>query len=141
MIDKKSVRFGNIIWDSHYEQVRTLGFTDIYEMGMGRAAHLTPIELSEEWLLKLGFKKKEESIFENIKMPYWVHEAVCLFFNEGAYETSYLAGYGFTTFNGIYTACTFRWIENVHTLQNIFSSLTGKELTIKEPINDNKNTI
>jgi hypothetical protein len=60
-----------------------------------------------------------------------VHEAVCLFFNEIDPETSFLAGYGFNTFDGKYYAATIRWIKHVHTLQNIFTSLTNKELTLK----------
>jgi len=91
----------------------------------------TPILLDESWLVKFGFTKRK-SKFENIVLDYWVHECVCLFFNESPPEDTYLIGYGFT-FDGKYYASTFnnQWITEVHTLQNLYFALTGEELTIK----------
>lgn len=131
MIDPKELRIGNYVFDKDWDAERPIGATDIYNMVIKGSDSFEPIELTPEWLEKFGFKKKDESAFENIKMKYWVHEAVCLFFNENPHEVSFLAGYGFNTFEGKYYGATIRWISHVHVLQNIFNSLTNKELTIK----------
>ena len=88
------------------------------------------IELTEEWLLK--FKFKNVGIWEEF-MPYYVKDGVLLFFNEHRteYELSdYLSGYGEMR-QGKYYCTTFKWINSVHQLQNLYFALTGEELTIK----------
>lgn len=74
---------------------------------------LEPIELTEEWLFKLGYKRDKNeycvsgfdrfNVFQSVKGPY-------IFCDD---EKS------------------IRYVEYVHELQNIFFALTGEELTIK----------
>ena len=94
---------------------------------------LKPIPLTEEWLIKFGFKKHKGNVFENIILPYWVKNSVLMFFNIGQEEYSWKIGLG-EMHAGKYIAVTFRWINEVHTLQNIYRILTGKELTINETV-------
>ena len=89
-----------------------------------------PIELTEEWLRKAGFKKMPGNTFQNINLPYWCKKSVLLFFNTGQEEYSFKIGYG-EIVEGKYFAATFRWINKLHILQNIFYDLTSKKLTIK----------
>jgi hypothetical protein len=59
------------------------------------------LPINDTWLLKNGFVKNEP-VFENIKLPYWVRNTVCLFFNEGSQPAdTFLIGLGFTHSNGI----------------------------------------
>lgn len=79
-----------------------------------------PIPLTEEWLVKLGFKKRELSLSHNTKLY------VCLkteneYFNDGkclilAQECPYIS-----------MPCKY-----VHQLQNLYFALTGEELTLKD---------
>jgi hypothetical protein len=91
---------------------------------------IEPIDLTEDWLKKFGFKKIEESPFtEDISLKYWVNNRVCLFFNESPPEDTWLIGWADQRF-GKYSVVTGRWIHHVHELMNIHFALTGEELTI-----------
>lgn len=73
-----------------------------------------PIPLTEEWLTKLGFND------HSIKLPHIVFDVA-----------------NTLTYNIEDRTLTFGYygelrIEYVHQLQNLFHSLTGEELTIKE---------
>ena len=77
----------------------------------------SPILLSEEWLLKLGFERK----YNNDK-PVWVinHYMFLDFsFHISAKES------GFFSFN-----CFLKELKYVHELQNLYFALTGDELII-----------
>ena len=80
---------------------------------------IKPIPLTEEWLIKLGFVTDEddEEAYHNTvlylernnnKSPFW-----------GVWK-------------GVESNIYLRHIDYVHELQNLFHSLTGEELTIKE---------
>jgi len=75
-----------------------------------------PIPLTEEWLLKFGFEKTNESkevewyVFNGFEVSTY---------NEG--ETVYF----------VYQHLVLRHIVSVHQLQNLFFALTNKELTLK----------
>jgi hypothetical protein len=70
---------------------------------------LTPIHLTEEWLVKFGVNK----LHKNIKVSYWnddfLNEQMTLRINE-----------------------TLIKIKYVHQLQNLIFALTGEELTLKQ---------
>lgn len=63
--------------------------------------HLKPIPLTEEWLVKFGFKKGSKGWFKtlsnNHKFNFYMYKNLC---------------------------------SNVHQLQNLYFALTGEELTI-----------
>jgi len=88
-----------------------------------------PVELTEERLEKWDFKKMPP-LFENISLPYWVKDSVCLFFNESPPENTYLTGYGFTH-KGVYYAATQEWIKYAHEIQNFYFTNRNTELTMK----------
>ena len=89
----------NTFEDPHYERIETL----------------EPISLTEEWLLKLGFKKQMAwtfyiPIIGNMKLVYYLGEK------------------GWSIGNKEYSDHECKY---VHQLQNLYFALTGEELTIK----------
>jgi len=77
--------------------------------------HFEPIPLTEEWLLKFGFKKRVESQTTTYRisgMMYVIH------FENGKWTRCY---------NNEYEDAE---IEFVHQLQNLYFALTGEELKI-----------
>jgi len=97
--------------------------------------HVEPIPLTEEWLLRLGFKLCDIcKDFGGLEMPYYANNAVLLFFNSNRtkYELSdYYIGYG-SMRSGKYHVVAFKWIKYVHQLQNLYFALTGEELEMTE---------
>jgi len=77
---------------------------------------IEPIPLTEEWLVKFGFKKNEKNRFILMEGD------VDILFNED------LNGW---TCDGI--NFSINMTEYVHKLQNIYFALTGEELTINHP--------
>ena len=76
----------------------------------------TPIPLTEEWLLKLGFEKYKDSFNDNrYRMDYYAHDIV--FIGDELY--GYLDNQKLK--NTIY----------VHQLQNLYFALTDEELKLK----------
>jgi|LakMenE18May11ns_1017448.scaffolds.fasta_scaffold9325101_1 hypothetical protein len=84
--------------------------------------YLKPIPLTEEWLLKLGFYRRNDRIYSKL---YGVDEI------DGVFQLQkFEDGYEFrTSFDSewFYTPP----IYHVHQLQNLYFALTGEELTIK----------
>jgi hypothetical protein len=78
--------------------------------------YLTPIPLTEEWLIKFGFCQIELDNGEN----YYQNNRFRLNCN----------------YNGFYYSRNLD-VKYVHQLQNIYFALTSQELTIKENENDN----
>ncbi len=77
--------------------------------------HIEPIPLTEEWLLKFGFKQKKlDSYFDTTK---WSDGKNIITVNTDLFVTME------STFH--------KRAEYVHTLQNLYFALTGEELTIK----------
>jgi hypothetical protein len=79
-----------------------------------------PIPLTEEWLLKLGFKYKE-----------WDNHFII---KNGDYFNSikkYDDGWRYNTDESEATCYYLTTIKYVHQLQNLYFALTGEELTIK----------
>lgn len=80
---------------------------------------IQPIELTEEWLLKLNFEKKEVYV-SGVMYDGWLNFSFHL------------------DINHIKNTFFYHWmggnieIKYVHQLQNLFFALTGEELTIKE---------
>jgi hypothetical protein len=69
---------------------------------------IKPIPLTEEWLLKFGFKKKVGNRFESDLLSQDIY-------------------FG----NGYYIANVLPELKHVHQLQNLYFVLTGEELQIK----------
>ena len=84
--------------------------------------NIEPIPLTEEWLLKFGFHKKDAE--------WYLHpcfELKIIVFNKGEFNgVMFYTRTIHTDFTPIY--CT-KHINHVHQLQNLYFALTGEELT------------
>ena len=82
-----------------------------------------PIALTEEWLLKAGFRK--------VDYEFNVYElnGVEICFGRGYNENENHFHYAIDFDKGNGYSCLHNAIEYVHQLQNLYFALTGKELT------------
>lgn len=80
---------------------------------------IEPIPLTEEWLVKFGFKL--QPLKNNTKEWYFIARGKFSMNNER----------GFWSHSPIYLEDVLQ-IQYVHQLQNLYFALTGEELTIKE---------
>ncbi len=101
---------GDIIKLIGIDQYDYVWFTMPHVTGSGfcdKIEIFEPIELTEEWLTKLGFKSFCKD---------WVCEGIIIH----------------TRKRGYILKSSVPIIKSVHQLQNLYSALTGKELTIKQ---------
>ena len=83
-----------------------------------------PVPLTEEWLLRLGFKHAKSDSDNYWQADYWYvagNDDIQILQED---DNLYLMGYDWQ--EGIKT------IDFVHSLQNLFHALTGQELKINE---------
>lgn len=84
---------------------------------MKKKTKLTPQIIQDK-----GFNLIEKRIFENIDIPYYVNNSLCLFFNEPyKHGDSFLVGIGDQKMDKYY-AVTFRWIDTVEQLDQIIEA-------------------
>jgi len=85
--------------------------------------NLKPIPLTEEWLIKLGFRLSRDwyDYPLNYSLEYHPKEKLLVIWPEDSH--------GGGDMDRVNIPCEF-----VHHLQNIIHALTGEELTIKEPV-------
>lgn len=128
------LRIGNLIYnevaDKFSQPIKEIykvegRLLDIMER-QGEVTTISPIELTQEWLLKLGFNNEYKKGYIGIDV---CNTDFVLLTPEN--ETASHAG-------------TYRWafkqdriplikeIESVHELQNLFYAVSGVELTLKE---------
>lgn len=112
------LRIGNLVkWNGNdYEVSLNTFYTEVSSNSM--LEELSPIPLTEEWLVKLGF---EFDVFyqkhsNGIICIYWL-DKVCLV-SWCKYHRQDLLRY--------------KYPEYVHELQNLYFALKGEELTIKQ---------
>lgn len=122
-MNKTELRIGNIIRDiesGRIGTVLTLGAKKCtvkmeFSKLMQDYDEFEPIPLSGEWLLKMGFENKKDGKFYHSKFDRtWV-----------SLDSILVKWYG-NALGGI------MMLDYVHQLQNIFFSLTGEELTVKQ---------
>jgi hypothetical protein len=77
----------------------------------------TPIPLTEEWLLKFGFKPK---MIETEYYSFWKIGHLGARYDKKTHEVEIT-----------YIGAFLKHIKNVHQLQNLYFALTGEELTIR----------
>lgn len=114
MIQINELRIGNLIQEGKVEQIDN-SLDEVYFSGDGCylsafCCNISPIPLSEEWLLKFGFQR----------FPWGLVKNELLFLDD--LKCSYLIlqiGNGFKT-----------KVQYVHQLQNLYFCLTGAELTV-----------
>lgn len=85
--------------------------------------HYSPIPLTEEWLLKFGFKKEKNLFFPPNDTPEYVYNDFNIINQEGY----------FATYNGGPNLISEVEIKSVHQLQNLYFALTEQELTTYVP--------
>lgn len=122
MIDSKELMIGNLVLHkSMICEVKYLGVSHAglsfdkkgnhREFNASYKKECSPIPLTEEWMFKYGFEKKD-------------HAGVCYGKSE---ILIYLSGHAYFDLSDKFPAK----IIYVHQLQNLYYALTGKELTIE----------
>jgi hypothetical protein len=109
------LRIGNLILkNNEIYEISSLFFVDLHDGTIRENNNyvIKPIPITEEWLLKFGFKKH---LTED---TYPTFAKNMLNWNDGIL---YLIGYGF-----------INHINYLHQLQNLYFALTGVELIIKD---------
>lgn len=94
----------------------------ICDLWMGRFASAEPIPITEEWLIKLGYKKNIDE--DECPYLYAVKGKTSLFERENGYYNFHIEDVLDEGIN----------IKYVHQLQNIYFALTGKELIVREAV-------
>lgn len=87
---------------------------DIYEVDESGCDDICPIPLTEEWLIKLGFKKSSDTCYVRDRFRYYTNQIP-----KGA-----------TGYSNVVTFKTMpiSHVNKVHQLQNLYFGLTQKEL-------------
>lgn len=126
MIKSNELRLGNYVYaDTGLPslEICSLSEGDMIDLFSGKLTDkISAIDVSEEWILKLGFSKWKNKIFKKT----W---------GKGGIEFIELFPDGLfclETGRGSVKAVYF-----VHELQNLYFALTGEELTIKKDSNEN----
>lgn len=128
-MNKKELRIGNLVSDvnssdSFFADVKRLSYRRCY-YGLFdcKYSDLKPIPLTEEWLLKFGFKFS----FELRKKCYSNsdYSIIFWFFRNGRVDAR-ISGVEFSENHKNKNRLIY-----VHQLQNIYFALTGEELTLK----------
>ena len=119
MITSKDLRLGNLISDIHasssfYAEIKKITQDRVYYGSFNSLPNnLKPIQLNEEWLLKLGFEK-EYGAFKLKGLKCWL--------------TKYTSEPNLYSVNvGNIKLSTLKY---VHELQNLYFALTQHELTV-----------
>jgi len=114
-MNTKELRLGNIIKGFTTEEVRSISgqIINLYAVGC-----YSPVELTEEWLLKFGFKKVQEDKYG----CHYENEECWIYLNHNGFDLELITGD--ERFN------LLRTYKYVHQLQNLYFAITGKELVI-----------
>lgn len=120
-MEANELRIGNITDKgtivSFYERGIHVGFGKTFEFN-----EVQPIPLTEEWLLKFGFEKNFENLIEIL-----INKNQSLHFDKTDNCMSL-----YIPINHEFIYLVFKHIKYVHQLQNLYFSLTGTELEIKQ---------
>lgn len=126
------LRIGNLIQTKEYKSARRIicfyGSSDVLvdsgyvtfptdDESEYSLNELEPIPLTEEWLLKFGFEKINETDWQSPSSCY-------------RWDTA-REGMQFLTLDDEWLFFSNGEVEYVHQLQNLYFALTGEELTIK----------
>jgi hypothetical protein len=113
-LQSTELRINNIVYDNLGGILKIKGISIDSNL-----SHLRPIPLTEEWLLKFGFEEIQKTR-NGITVYGFKNKNMLLTLTDNGYE--FFHGYGL---GGRFTK-----VENVYQLQNLYYSLTGKELTL-----------
>jgi hypothetical protein len=108
------LRIGNLIDTGDFHIPSCKGIYEMKNDWFTYSNMFNPIPLTEEWLLKFGFKQDET--YCSIHIKYGIE----------------LMNIANKYFRGYYRGATIAIdIQYVHQLQNLYFALTGEELTVK----------
>jgi hypothetical protein len=116
----KDLRLGNLILkNGKIYEITTLFFVDLHD-GTIRENYnnnyvIEPIPITEEWILKFGFKRIEGNCERN--------------YTNGVFHV-FINSLNEVNFNFFPNFEWYKKIKYVHQLQNLYFALTGSELTV-----------
>lgn len=105
------LRLGNIIKSKSSATFWSVDIDDLILIN-DNPNHYLPIPLTEEWLLKFGFKLIRRANYINCDFDEW---------SLGEFELE----------DFIYRGSVEKELKHVHQLQNLYFALTGEELILK----------
>ena len=124
MIDARELRTGNYISfnvvDNPFQvTAKEILMIENGQMNDSQSYYLEPIQLTEKWLIDFGWGKGEHDTeyYDNVSMDQCI--------------LAYNVNSKMFTIESHRDIIEIPNIEYVHTLQNVFYALTGKELTLK----------
>lgn len=138
MIEVTNIRIGNTIrLYANYEDYEDITVTlqDLTLINT-KQGHFEPTPITEEWLLKFGFEKTYEPDSPEWRISLGLGSGQELFLEYPEREYIDIGVKRTNPHKKTEDFCYFKDIRYVHQLQNLFNSLTGKELNL---INDDRN--
>lgn len=123
--------------DFHYHEVlgvqgNVISFDDFYndteysEYNVIEIPAVRPIKITTKWLEKLGFKFIIRNMWE-LKIDFYT--TLQFYDNQNDYITLHIKNYKDMKFESE-TYTYLKHIKHIHEVQNLFHSLTGRELTV-----------
>ena len=123
-LEAKDLRIGNLVMDNAKVKIVTSGMISNWDIIKKDYGGYKPIPLTEEWLLRFGFGMMNKSYFS---IPSRTRT------NNSPYSLIYTKDLNGDWYILINESVRF-YLEHVHTLQNLYFSLTQEELTLNETI-------
>ena len=114
-MNAKELRIGNFIAGLSIEKVEWLGdhVVNLYNIGS-----YSPVKLTEEWLIKFGFKRVQEDKYG----CHYENKECWIYLTQSGFEIEIITASG--RFN------LSRTYKYVHQLQNLYFAITCKELEV-----------
>jgi hypothetical protein len=132
----KNIRIGNFLLACGDIEIVTEIYTDYFYTQNFKSswAEITGVEINEEWIQKLGFKKtthihKDKSV---TPITYKIGKRIRL---EWSSEKS-LSEINTGSLMFVYDENLIKTIKYIHELQNLFFAITGDELEIDTELSD-----
>ncbi|MCT4321800.1 hypothetical protein [Elizabethkingia anophelis] len=125
-MNSKELRIGNLIKDEHGTLSNIVEITDYDRIAVGNnrvvkdLSNCVPIPLTEEWLIKFGFKKGYNAYYSYLEI--WDSLYIIVSKNNTIYisESSSISGHQLQVAN----------FEHIHQIQNFYFAIANKELTL-----------
>jgi hypothetical protein len=118
-MEAKELKIGNYLLKATNDDYFEVNLKDLKIINTGESKS-RPIPLTEEWLLKFGFSKRESFSYSEWYM------GINPVTRDWMFDITWIEGYDYPFYrNGHFS------IKYIHQLQNLYFALTGTELTIK----------